>query len=245
MLETSQPDPRARHLREKLEAFAKSLGAAGNKAGPVIGASVHQNYQRAVEQMVASLREAKKNPLPPEEFKSAARGIVSLVIWDTVERLAEVVAACESPAEMLLAFAIETACRARQIPVVYDVPTGPPQATFSASDLLDDVGVDIGIRIRPQAGIGDGWESKYRADFLIECWQLTGDPSSPIQVNTMAVEVDGRAGHATDDKRAYDNERDRYFRNKGYLTDRYTGKQVYDDPFGCATKIIDQLTARQ
>lgn len=86
-------------------------------------------------------------------------------------------------------------------------------------------------RITPQAQIG-----KFRVDFLIEV--ATYD----LRV---VVECDGRAYHErTKTQAKKDRSRDRDLQGMGYMVLRYTGSEIFADPWGCAFDIWTKVESR-
>jgi very-short-patch-repair endonuclease len=75
------------------------------------------------------------------------------------------------------------------------------------------------VVIEPQKQVGP-----YRVDFLI--------------ADQLVVEVDGYLYHrATRDQLIRDYTRDRYLASKGYTVMRFSGYEVWDDPWRCAHEV--------
>lgn len=90
---------------------------------------------------------------------------------------------------------------------------------------------EIFTRVCPQAWIGN-----QRVDFLIK-HRLAGKTFVKI-----IVECDGHDFHEkTKDQAARDKKRDRSFQMQGYKTFRFTGSEIYRDPFACAEEIAELI----
>lgn len=79
---------------------------------------------------------------------------------------------------------------------------------------------------------------KYIIDFVIEF--------SPIFFNTgirYAIELDGYDYHSSKEQMNHDYERERALQKEGYKVIRFTGSQIYKDPFGCAREVIEMVVA--
>ncbi len=86
-------------------------------------------------------------------------------------------------------------------------------------------------RITPQARI-DG----FRVDFLIEVF------SDNLRV---VIECDGHAYHERTKAQAKkDRARDRDLQAMGYMVLRYTGSEIFTDPWGCAFDIWKKIESR-
>lgn len=89
------------------------------------------------------------------------------------------------------------------------------------------------VEISPQRVIGP-----YRVDVLIE-WR---DPAFPADapVGEAIVELDGHTFHErTKHQAKADKSRDRWLTNQNYRVIRFTGSEVYADPFKCANEAIE------
>jgi very-short-patch-repair endonuclease len=89
-------------------------------------------------------------------------------------------------------------------------------------------------KILPQHQIGD-----YRVDFMIEY------SNGNLKI---VVECDGHDFHErTKEQAKNDRSRDRNLQAQGYLVLRYTGSEIWRDPWGCAvdiqSKVWERLTA--
>jgi very-short-patch-repair endonuclease len=78
---------------------------------------------------------------------------------------------------------------------------------------------DRDVVVEPQKQVGP-----YRVDFLIE--------------DQLVVELDGYLYHrASRDQLIKDYKRDRYFAARGYTVMRFSGYEVWDDPWQCAAEV--------
>ena len=81
------------------------------------------------------------------------------------------------------------------------------------------------MSIQPQARVGE-----YFADFLL---QNNGGLFA-------AVEIDGHEFHQkTKEQAERDHRRDREFARRGIFVLRFTGSEVFRDPFGCAVEVVE------
>lgn len=88
------------------------------------------------------------------------------------------------------------------------------------------------IMITSQSKIG-----KYRVDFLVEFHDSTG-----IGDRRLAIECDGHHYHERTKKQAkHDRKRDRLMQSEGYEVLRFTGSEIWDDPFKCAREAMGAL----
>lgn len=90
---------------------------------------------------------------------------------------------------------------------------------------------EASLNEKMQAPIG-----KYRADFLF----TLKDEQGALQ--KLVVEVDGHDYHErTKQQAAHDKARDRYMTGEKYQVMRFTGSEVYANPFKCAVEVTDRL----
>jgi very-short-patch-repair endonuclease len=86
--------------------------------------------------------------------------------------------------------------------------------------------------ISPQYQIG-----KYRVDFRLES-NCSGRRILAV------IECDGHDFHErTKEQAARDRKRDRDLQSEGYLVFRFTGSQIYRDPWGCVDEMYDAIGA--
>jgi len=102
------------------------------------------------------------------------------------------------------------------------------------------------IVVYPQLTIG-----AYRVDFVV-VWQpgfivqrreCAQGESWPNIHRTMVIECDGHDYHErTKQQASADKARDRYMQAHGHLVFRFSGADIWRDPFGCAREAMDTLT---
>lgn len=79
---------------------------------------------------------------------------------------------------------------------------------------------------------------KYLADIFIKVRTRKGDIS-------IAVECDGHDFHErTKEQAARDKKRDRFFQLEGINVLRFTGSEIWNDPYGCADEVCKHLENR-
>ena len=89
--------------------------------------------------------------------------------------------------------------------------------------------MDPSYSIEPQVSVGD-----YRADFVV-----TFKAGSNLMAQVV-VECDGHDFHEKTKKQAeHDKRRDRFFTSEGYSVMRFTGRELWRDPFACVEEVID------
>lgn len=110
--------------------------------------------------------------------------------------------------------------------------------------------IDKGYIIVPQYKI-----DKYRVDFLIILYthsdevvrkeffeQIDIDYLFNHFVAKVIVECDGHNYHEkTKEQAKHDKERDRFLQSQGYTVLRFTGSELYKDPFACYKEVKDHL----
>lgn len=101
----------------------------------------------------------------------------------------------------------------------------PIEAPFY--DALRDTGLTFAVQPWIQ-----GVDRRYRVDFLVFS-----------DGNCVAVELDGHEFHKSREDRSRDAERDRWLAGRKIQTIRWTGSQVYADPQGCVSELLNVLRA--
>ncbi|MFL9582392.1 endonuclease domain-containing protein [Stenotrophomonas sp. AB1(2024)] len=87
------------------------------------------------------------------------------------------------------------------------------------------------VRMEQQAKLGP-----YRADVLFTCASADGS------ARRLVVELDGHEFHErTKEQAAKDRSRDRWMLAQGVTVIRFTGSEVWNDPFSCADQTADQI----
>lgn len=93
-----------------------------------------------------------------------------------------------------------------------------------------------GLIVEPQAEV-ECYGKKYRVDFLV----LVGNYlNNPEQCFKLVIECDGHDFHEkTKLQAARDKQRDRHLIGAGYHVIRFTGSEIWKDPFKCAREAAD------
>ena len=87
------------------------------------------------------------------------------------------------------------------------------------------------LRVKQQSHIGD-----YRVDFEFDIACVDGGRKSVI------VELDGHAFHErTKEQATRDKARDRWLSQRGYIVLRFTGSEVWANPFAVVSEVSDRL----
>lgn len=100
--------------------------------------------------------------------------------------------------------------------------------------------------VEPQVQI-----ENYRVDFLIHAWtdgtvwrRRGGTETGASRWRRLVVECDGHEFHErTKEQAAKDRSRDRELASLGYEVFRFTGSELWRDPWGCARQVVDWATA--
>jgi len=74
--------------------------------------------------------------------------------------------------------------------------------------------------------------SFYRSDWAI---------LNPTRTGALLIECDGKEFHSSAEQRKHDWQKDTNAHDRGYLTMRFTGSQIFRDADGCAQKIFDAV----
>lgn len=128
-----------------------------------------------------------------------------------------------SPIEEMLAVAMVAVARISGVPVSFT-------PGLSRREILAMRNGPQIMRIVPQADV-----SGCRVDFLVV---LTGtEKCQPI-----VVECDGHDFHErTKEQASRDRSRDREFQVSGNIVMRFTGSEIWRDPFACAIQVVDLI----
>jgi very-short-patch-repair endonuclease len=174
---------------------------------------------------------------PDTEFEAAWVRLLSakILAQDTINaRLAFSV--CESPIERMFLLALEFCSLASTLAVQHRLIVLPDSER-------EDVGKrDRELCIEPQAKLG-----KYRADFLIT-WhsRLAPRPGGPTFTRRIVVECDGHDFHErTKEQARRDKARDRTLQASGLVVMRFTGSEIWENPFTCANEVLMSLVAAE
>lgn len=149
----------------------------------------------------------------PQAREIIAQALQDLV-WSHTDTFEMMRGECESPIEELFL-------------------AGLMAASFRNGDAIEFCeGGLLGGRppIRPscfqQVRLGD-----YRVDFYII-------KPIPGGVTNIIVECDGHAFHTSKSDVAKDRRRDRYFSAAGYVVLRFTGSEIFADPYKCGYEVV-------
>lgn len=82
-------------------------------------------------------------------------------------------------------------------------------------------------------------DKKYRVDFIVSFYiEKRGDTSKEYDlIRPIVIELDGKDYHSTTKQINADYERENDLKLQGYDIIRFTGRQVYNDVFGCLDKV--------
>lgn len=99
-----------------------------------------------------------------------------------------------------------------------------------------DIGSGREYRVLPQQWVRSAaGDNRYRVDFIVE------DVTAGRMV---AVECDGFEFHETPEAATRDKARDRQIQTTGLPVLRFTGKEIWAQPYTCAREILQALTAQ-
>jgi len=118
-----------------------------------------------------------------------------------------------------------------------DVWAGVEESAFSVipNDKIEDfvLAPVQGIYAAHQVQVG-----QYRVDFVVALRSLD------FGTGFFAVELDGHDFHEkTKEQASRDKARDRYLQSRGIAVFRFTGSEVWKDPAGCASSLLDDAFA--
>lgn len=125
----------------------------------------------------------------------------------------EVLVECESPIEQLLAAAIYEIG-------LYRIHKYNPFIDFCIANQQELI---------MESG------NKYRVDFYIIVRYENQEPINKYLV----IECDGYEYHSTKEQIKKDNERQRELQKNGYEVIRFSGSEIYKNPYACANEILD------
>ncbi len=127
-----------------------------------------------------------------------------------------------------------------QTPNIEDVPVRKPSSNVPLEEVdghwLTPIEVpfyremkktDLVFAVQPWV---EGPDRRYRPDFIVY-WRGRG----------IVVELDGHEGHKTKDQRSKDAQRERWFKQKGLSTIRWTGSDVHRDAAACVGELLTTL----
>jgi very-short-patch-repair endonuclease len=181
------------------------------------------------------------------ELQSHAFGLVTLIQdrarpWHTRDNLIIKQVPPSMPVEGQICRRLGEKHPARVTPTLEDVPV---DIAAGAVELIEKDGYkltpievpfynalrDTGLTFAVQPRI-QGTDRYYRLDFLVF-----------HDGHCVAVELDGHDWHKTKEQRSHDAERDRWFAARKIETLRWTGSQVFADPQGCVSELLNVLRA--
>lgn len=138
-----------------------------------------------------------------------------------------------SPIERLLSLAIETHCAVWPLFRFERVNESAERAWSEINP-----GYDM-LLLRPQVSLSLPYEKTWRVDFLLTYFRAVEHQTGWRQV---VVECDGHDFHErTKDQAAHDRSNDRAAVQAGYPVLRFTGSEIWRDPWGCAGEVISFL----
>lgn len=107
-------------------------------------------------------------------------------------------------------------------------------AENEAQHLADTPDIERKLFLRPQAEIGE-----YRVDFLLHAINNRTTDSERVW-RRLVIECDGHEFHErTKEQAAKDRSRDRWLTAHDYDVFRFTGSELWRDPWGCAMQVMD------
>jgi len=132
---------------------------------------------------------------------------------------------CESPIEKLMLAALAF------------LPASVWGDTLCGS--IIDNQASLPLEIIPQFQIG-----AYRVDFAIRLSDPRDEARSDLQAFKIVVECDGHDFHEkTKEQAQRDKARDRALSRMGWTVLRFTGSEIYRDPFACAAQVQAHIEA--
>lgn len=115
------------------------------------------------------------------------------------------------------------------------------QILFIALDIYQyyqNIHTNFGFDFYTQESIKTN-KSNYVVDFYIESFWY-GDHQELCE-KRIVIECDGYDSHHTKQQRNYDVDRENDLKMNGYSVIRFTGSQIYNDPYNCVFQIIKFL----
>ena len=146
------------------------------------------------------------------DFKPVSIGESIVALAERAGRFREIGGNCDSPIEEELGAAIMLSFERG----------GHPLKLCLVADLKES---RDGLLLVPQFAWG-----VYRSDWAI---------INPARSSALLIECDGKEFHSSAEQVAHDTKKDAAANDRGYLTVRFTGSQIYRSPDGCADKIFE------
>lgn len=201
--------------------------AAAARSGP--GA----NWHDCIEATTSAYGNPFKEPrLEGSVWELVLRYVAGRLLLNWRGDLDLAAARCESPIEELLLLALALVGINEHAELILGQQREP--TLFSE--------LDGAMRVMPQVEVG-----KYRVDFEVTSWVWTSDvPGRDAwRRASMLIECDGHDFHErTKDQASRDKRRDRDLQAAGFTIYRYTGSDVWRDPFGVAEEIVRSLQTK-
>lgn len=169
------------------------------------------------------------DPLARVVFEELARSKMS----DLINDIEHVLEQCESPIEKVFISAIMAAAR---------------EAGYETFDLYEtnhDIdsyapGSSCELAIWPQFEVG-----KYRIDFRLVAKAYDARLNPPWSTRKIMVECDGHEFHErTKEQAKRDRAKDRHLQALGYKILRFTGSEIWADPYKCAKETFTFLNGK-
>ena len=126
----------------------------------------------------------------------------------------------------------------------YELCESPIETMFNfAFDLLADSKKTKGrLWLLPQEVIKTSG-GNYRADFLFSSYEC--DYGQDYKEYNLVIECDGHDFHErTKQQVVRDNQRTMDLKKAGYDVIRFSGSQIYNDPFKCANDVLDYIITK-
>jgi very-short-patch-repair endonuclease len=143
------------------------------------------------------------------------------------------VAQCESPVEQILVVTLYNSWHA-------SINTGLNRLQCSLPALYPGWEGIFDVRVELQKAIWTPLQ-EYRVDLYMFLTRFWSNSEQPVW-GKLVVEIDGHDFHdRTKQQASYDRERDRAITLEGYRVIRFTGSDVFNDPYHCVEDIKYQL----
>lgn len=152
-----------------------------------------------------------------KEYSKSVKQNINAILNSRFTELVSCMEDCESPIEQIMALAL-------------DETLGSAWVVHREIRL----GVEI-IGIRKQEPIKVQSENTYIPDFSIPVWDI-----SKHSGKMFAIECDGHEFHEkTKEQVTHDKARERELTASGYTVIRFSGSEIYNDPFKCASEVFE------
>lgn len=149
---------------------------------------------------------------------------MALHVEDTLLTMYQAIHQCESPIEKIFAIELDREVAKSKLNHYGDVFDWTPQCEIKVNEGLNS-------------------ETKYRVDFMVEFVRFNRDGGEG-NIYKFVIECDGHDFHEkTKEQATRDKKRDRDLMENGITVIRFTGSEIYDNPYRCArsaVKIIEK-----